>query len=224
MSLVWDKVIPLSEKLLKTFNGYIIDEIDTKYKDNNLEFGWHNYVFRSQQFRQAHIQIVDAREFKKIWVLHMTIFPNTNDPSPIFGFDIVCGANKITGVFHDFSKIGDCWLDTYFQAKKLNLGWENSRKLPDWALEIFSPGMVAVGNVNTEEELDRLEGIVIDNLNEYLYNVGKTVDNDNYIEKQNRYCHFQKQNPHTPAMMINFGVKQDVFMEYMDKILFPEIK
>jgi len=224
MSLVWDKVIPLSEKLLKTFNGYIIDEIDTKYKDNNLEFDWHNYVFRSQKFRQAHIEIVDAREFKKIWVLHMTIFPNTNDPSPIFGFDIVCGANKITGAFHDFSKIGDCWLDTYFQSKKLNLGWENSRKLPDWALEIFSPGMIAVGNVNTEEELNRLDGIVIDNLKEYLYNVGLNKDNADYTEKQNRYCHFQKQNPHTPAMMSNFGIKREIFMQYMDEILFPEIK
>ena len=224
MSLAWDKALPLADKLLKKFNGYVIEELDPKYKFDNLQFKWHNYIFKSLNFRHAHIQIIDAREFKKIWVLHMTIFPKINDPSPIFGFDIVSGPNKITGAFHDFSKMGDCWLDTFFQAKKLNLGWENSRKLPDWALEIFSPGMVAVGNLNSEEELDRLDGIVIDNLNEYLYNVGKNDGIIDYTEKQNRYCHFQKQNPHTPAMMVNFGVNREVFMQYMDEVLFPEIK
>ena len=29
------------------------------------------------------------------------------------------------------------------------------RELPDWALEIFSPGMIAAGNIQDERELDK---------------------------------------------------------------------
>ena len=35
-------------------------------------------------------------------------------------------------------------------------------------------------------------------------------------------CKNQKLNPHTPAMMVNFGVDKTVFMNFMDEILFPE--
>ena len=87
----------------------------------------------------------------------------------------------------------------------------------------FSPGMVAVSNVNTEKELDRLSNLVIDNLDYYLYNVGLYKTDQDYTERHNRYCQFQKQNPHTPAMMVNFGVDRQLFMEYMDDILFPEL-
>ena len=43
MSLAWDKALPLADKLLKKFNGYVIEELDPKYKFDNLQFKWHNY-------------------------------------------------------------------------------------------------------------------------------------------------------------------------------------
>jgi hypothetical protein len=227
MTMVWDKMIPLSEKIISKMDNYEKVDLDNDYQYNGSDFSWRNYKFVDKSFRQAHIEIVDAREFKKIWVLHMTIFPNTTCPSPIFGFDVVAGANKITGAFHDFSKMGDSWLYIYFLAKHLNKNWNNPRVLPEWAEQIFSPGMLAVSNINTEEELDRLCGIAIDNLDYYLYNiVYENYENNqgDYAEKQNRYCKFQKQNPHTPAMMASLGINKDLFAKYMDDVLFPEIK
>jgi hypothetical protein len=224
MSLVWDKMIPLSEKMISRLEEFEKIEVDSKYEHEDLNFTWKNYKFIDKRFRQAHIEIVDARESKIIWVMHMTIFPHVSNPAPIFGFDVVAGANKITGAFHDFSRVDDCWLYTYFLAKHLNKSWTNPRVLPEWAEQIFSPGMLAVSNINTEEELDRLSGVAIDNLDYYLYNIAYEGNNGDYTEKQNRYCKFQKQNPHTPAMMINLGINKDVFTQYMDEVLFPELK
>ena len=103
---IWDKVVPLSETIISKFSKYEQVEIKSDYHIDVKNFSWKNYLWTSDKFRRAHIEIVDAREEKKIWVMHMCVFPNYDDPSPIFGFDIVCGKNKITGAFHDFSPVG----------------------------------------------------------------------------------------------------------------------
>jgi hypothetical protein len=152
----------------------------------------------------------------------MCIFPHYNSPDPIFGFDVVCGKNKITGAFHDFSHVGNSHVYDWYQDKMSKVEWNKPRELPRWAKAIFSPNMVAAGNIQTQEELDQLTKTVIDNLDYYLYNIG-TVDKwKQHFEAQNNYCKNQKLNPHTPAMMVNFGVDKTVFMNFMDEILFPE--
>ena len=86
---------------------------------------------------------------------------------------------------------------------------------------IFSPNMLAAGNISEDDELDKLAHIFIDNLDYYLYNIGNSSE-DLFIEQHNNYCINQKKNPHTPAMMVNFGVDKDIFMRFMDDVLFPE--
>ena len=49
-------------------------------------------------------------------------------------------------------------------------------------------------------------------------------NNMDYSKEHNHYCFNQKLNPHTPAMMVNFGVDKTVFSEFMDEVLFPENK
>ena len=157
--------------------------------------------------------------------MHMTIFPELDDPSPIFGFDVVCGANKITGAFHDFSKNGNCPVYAWFIDRSSKLEWNKPRVLPDWATQIFSPGMIAAGNISEEEELDKLADLAIESLDVYLYNVGCVKKTgESYKENYNNYCKYQKMNPHTPAMMINLGIDETVFRNFMDEILFPEIE
>jgi hypothetical protein len=224
MSLVWDKMIPLSQTMLDTLEQSTDDEL--KYTaEQGKGYLWENYIFTSRNYRRAHVEIVDAREAKKIWVMHMTIFPELDDPTPIFGFDVVCGANKITGAFHDFSKNGNCDLYTWFIDRSSKLEWNKPRVLPDWATQIFSPGMIAAGNISEEEELDKLSDLAIESLHVYLYNVGCIEKTGiSYKERYNNYCKFQKMNPHTPAMMINLGIDETVFRNFMDEILFPEIE
>lgn len=219
---VWPQANELAQKLIAYLDKYDREDIDEKYQHSDLNFKWENYVWKSNSFRRAHIEIVDATKDKKMWVMHMCIFPHYNDPSPIFGFDIVCGKNKITGAFHDFSKVEDCYLYKTYLNKMSTLNWSKPRELPDWAKQIFSPQMLAAGNIQTQEEFDQLANTVIDNLRIYLYNVGVRYASNDYTEQHNHYCKYQKMNPHTPAMMINFGVDKDVFMKFMDDVLFQE--
>jgi len=219
---VFPQANTLAQSIIDKFGLYKVEQIDPRYTHNDVDFTWDNYIWSDKKFRRAHIEIVDASETKKMWVMHMCIFPHYNCPDPIFGFDIVCGKNKITGAFHDFSKVGNSQMYTWYNRKMETLKWSKGRELPDWAKRIFSPQMLAAGNIQTQEEFDQLKDNVIDNLNFYLYNVGVPYADKDYSEKHNHYCRFQKKNPHTPAMMVNFGVDKDTFMNFMDDVLFQE--
>ena len=220
--LVWPRARLLAEKIISKFSEYERENINSEYEIQVDNFSWKNYLWKSEKFKRAHIEIVDATETKKMWVMHMCIYPHYDSPDPIFGFDIVCGKNKITGAFHDFSFIGDSTLYNWFQGKMTGLNWSKPRELPEWAKKIFSPQMLAVGNIHTEEEFDQLEKIVIDNLTYYLYNVGRRIKDADFSLKHNLYCKNQKLNPHTPAMMETFGVDKETFAKFMDEVLFPE--
>lgn len=222
---VFPQVEELANKIIKRFDSenHTQIELNPKYRLHNLDYiRWENFVWTSDKYRRAHIEIVDATKTKRMWVMHMCIFPHYNSPDPIFGFDIVCGKNKITGAFHDFSKVTDCFTYKWYQNKMSQIKWSNPRDLPEWATNIFSPNMVAASNIQTQEELDQLVQTVIDNLDFYLYNIGVPYANTDYKEQHNYYCKNQKLNPHTPAMMVNFGVEKQTFMEFMDEVLFPE--
>ena len=219
---VWPQMQALSERIIQKFDKKTLSDIEEKYQIEDIDFSWKNYLWECKTFRRAHIEIVDATKTKKMWVMHMTIFPHYNCPDPIFGFDVVCGKNKITGAFHDFSYIGLSDLYDWHQRKMEKIDWTKPRELPDWAKRIFSPNMLAAGNIQTQEEIDQLIDTVIDNLDKYLYTVGKHGDNKNYLEKHNFYCSNQKMNPHTPAMMETFGVDKQIFRNFMDEVLFPE--
>ena len=181
--------------------------------------------FNSLRYRRAHISIIDARETKKLFLLHVTVFPHLNDPSPIYGFDIVCGPSKVSGAFHDFSLAGDkespMWL--WFNAKVAMEEWNKPRELPDWGKQIFSPAMVAIGAVG-EEELDKFITLGLETLDFYLANVGLgQQDVATFEMAQNRYCHYQKQNPRTPASLQHLGFTEQEAKDYVETKLFPEV-
>jgi hypothetical protein len=181
--------------------------------------------YSSIRYRRAHISTIDARETKKLYLLHVTIFPHTNDPSPIFGFDIVCGPTKVSGAFHDFSITGDKTSPMYlwFNAKVAMEEWNKPRELPEWAKQIFSPAMVAIGAVG-EEELDKFIALGLETLEFYLTNVGlEQQDVATYEMAQNRYCYYQKQNPRTPASLQHLGFTAEEAAAYVEDSLFPEI-
>jgi hypothetical protein len=219
---IWPQINLLSQLVIDKFKQYSVETLKPEYEIHVDNFSWKNYIWTSDKFRRAHIEIVDATATKKMWVMHMCIFPHYDSPDPIFGFDVVCGQNKITGAFHDFSKIGKSNLYDWYQNRMSSVQWSKPRELPEWAQKIFSPNMLAAGNIQTQEEYDQLVNTFIDNLDYYLYNIGSSVKDADFSSMQNRYCKNQKLNPHTPAMMVNFGVDKQIFTNFMDEVLFPE--
>lgn len=219
---VWDKIEELAKYFEQQFNATgepIDDALDS-------EFNWHNALWTSNRYRRAHVEIVDFRETHKIYILHCTVFPHFNDPSPIYGFDAVCGPNKITGAFHDFSYAGDptSFMYLWFKAKVNGLEWNKPRQLPEWAQQIFSPAMVAAGNLQEDSEIDQLCTTAKNTLDFYLSKVGHDQQSgSDFHMAQNRYCHWQKQNPHVIRSMVSMGVPETVMKKFVDRILFPEV-
>jgi Ferredoxin-dependent bilin reductase len=221
MTAIFDQAVACGneiEKRFRTTGNLVESTIDER-------LGLTDLVFSSIRYRRAHISIVDARESKKTWMLHVTVFPHFNDPSPIYGFDIVAGPNKVSGAFHDFSISGDktssMWL--WFNAKTHGLEWNKKRELPEWAKQIFSPAMVAIGAVG-EEELVEFVKLGLETLDFYLSSVGfDQQDVADYHMAQDRYCRYQKENPHTPRVLVNLGFTEQEARSFIGQKLFPEI-
>jgi hypothetical protein len=222
MTAVWDKIEQLAKHFESRFDatGEVI--IGTLDKDYN----WHNRLWTNNKYRRAHVEVVDKRDSHGIYILHTTIFPHFNDPSPIFGFDAVCGKNKITGAFHDFSHAGDpnSFMYLWFKAQVHDLEWNKPRELPQWARMIFSPAMVAAGNLQDQAEVDQLCDTAKTTLEFYLNNVGfDQQDVADYHMTQNRYCHWQKQNPHVVRSMVSMGIPENTMKSFVNNVLFPEV-
>lgn len=219
MSMIFERLIETSESFLHTLSqrGEAVEE------DHN--FDWPNHVFRSSVFRRAHLDVVDARDTKKLYMMHLCIFPHTNDSSPIYGFDLIAGPNKITGAFHDFSAGYDKHhlMMNWFSDRVSNLQWSKKRELPEWARNIFSDSMVAAGNINSEQELETILSLATETLNYYLDNVGVKSNIDS-TEAQNWYCHNQRQNPHTPKVMQSLGFDSETVDRFIKSCLFPSIE
>ncbi len=226
MSKVWDTLIEVQHLLESSFNE-TGTEIFEPGMDRFNQPGWVNRVWTSGSYRRAHVDVVDARETKGLWMMHCCIFPHLHNPAPIYGFDVVAGKNKITGCFHDYSKAGDAnhpmmeWFADYVKR----LEWRRERQLPEWATNIFSKSMVAAGNVQSDEELEQIIQMAKDTLAHYLSAVAETNNTTtDTTEAQNYYAHNQKQNPHTPRVMASLGLNEDDVHVFIQDCLFPEIR
>jgi phycocyanobilin:ferredoxin oxidoreductase len=190
--------------------------------------GWVNKVWVSRDYRRAHIDVVDARETRGLWMMHCCVFPHLDNPAPIFGFDVIAGKNKMTGCFIDYSPSADrehAMLD-YFAEEVGRYEWNKPRALPDWAQRIFSGSMVAAGNVSDEDEISQISSLASILVNHYVNTVGETAGTaevDAVKAAQNYYAENQKQNPHTPKVMTSLGLAEDDVRAFIQDCLFPSI-
>lgn len=190
------------------------------------QYEWHNQLYDSLSYRRAHLQVIDRRQDHKLYIVHCTVFPHFNDPSPIWGFDAVCGVNKISGAFLDFSLPGylEHPMFEWWTNESQKYQWHRPRELPNWAQRIFSNNMVAAGNVRDIEEIKSLCELARISLDYYLSNVGLTQESlADYHQLQNRYCYYQKQNPHVIRSMVAMGVKEEKIKQFVQEVLFPEV-
>jgi phycocyanobilin:ferredoxin oxidoreductase len=222
MSLVWNTLIDIQQEFERQFN-----QTGREIQEPGLErFNWYNKVWTSDRYRRAHIDVVDARDTKGLWMMHCCVFPHTNNPAPIFGFDVVAGQNKITGCFHDFSPAGDVEhpLIEWFEGEAIKLQWNKIRKLPDWAERIFTTSMISAGNVSDSGELTQISAMAKNNLSHYLSTVSDTNDYGvNVTNNQNYYCDNQQKNPHTPKVMTALGLNEEDVRVFIQECLFPKI-
>lgn len=226
MTSVWDTLIEIQQLFEEQFSASGTEVIEPGMDRFNKP-GWVNRVWTSQDYRRAHLDIVDARDSKGLWMMHCCIFPHTHNPAPIFGFDVIAGKHKITGCFYDLSPAGDSEhpLIEWFAGETSKLQWNKTRKLPPWAERIFNEFMVAAGNVQDETELNQIFKMVKLGLTQYIRSVGETNNTaKDTTYNQNFYAQNQKQNPHTPRVMASLGLNEEDVAVFIQECLFPEIR
>lgn len=219
MSETWEKVVPLSEKIESLFNQYFQHEKTTE------EFeGWRDSFWSSDVIRKCHLKTIDHRETRKMWLMHINIFPKPHIHLPILGFDIVAGPKKITGAFFDYSTHAYHPYSDYIELATQNLVWNKPRELPDWAQEIFSDNMIAAGNIR-DEELDQLCSVTGDLIEHYVKNLDMNAfpNKEDLTDWHNYYCKNQKKNPHLHRSILQMGISEQDKDKYVNEILFEEI-
>ena len=223
---VWSTLIDIQSLFTEHFSKTGI-EVYEPGMDRFNQPGWVNRVWTSSFYRRAHVDVVDARETRGLWMMHCCVFPHLRNPAPIFGFDVIAGKNKITGCFIDYSPTADenhpmC---EWFAGEVDKLEWRKARALPDWAQRIFSPSMVAAGNVQDETELAQIRELAEKCVYNYTATVMESAGQcDDNTEQQNFYAQNQKQNPHTPKVMTSLGLSEDDVRMFIQDCLFPEIR
>jgi phycocyanobilin:ferredoxin oxidoreductase len=227
--MIWEKLIDCKEEIISIF-----DEKATEFEEPGLDHfntddgGWINRVWRNDSIRRAHIDVVDARKTKGLWMMHVCIFPTLDNPAPIYGFDVISGKNKMTGAFHDFSPSADPdhpMIQGYYESVEHFIP-EKQRELPEWARNIFTGKMLAAGNVKTDEEATEIIRIAVDNLRAYFDEVGETKgEGDPSLVQacQDYYCDNQQKNPHTPNVMKSLGLPEEDVDTFCKDMLFPKI-
>ena len=229
VSTIWSKLIDCQEEIIGIFNEQATetDEPGLDYF-NRPDSGWINRVWSNNSVRRAHIDVVDARDTKGLWMMHVCIFPTLDNPAPIYGFDVIAGKNKMTGAFHDFSPSADPdhpMIEGYYESVEHFIP-EKQRELPEWARNIFTGKMLAAGNVKSDEEATEIIRIALDNLRAYFAEVGETKgEGDQAIvaASQDYYCHNQQQNPHTANVMKSLGLPEEDVDRFCTDMLFPKL-
>ena len=229
VSTIWNKLIDCKDDIITIF-----EENATEIQEDGLDYfnrpdsGWINRVWANDNVRRAHIDVVDARDTKGLWMMHVCIFPTLDNPAPIYGFDVIAGKKKMTGAFHDFSPSSDPdhpMIQGYYESVE-NFIPEKPRELPEWARNIFTGKMLAAGNVKTEEEATEIIKIALSNLHAYFQEVGETKGEgapDLVAACQNYYCENQQQNPHTPRTMKSLGLPEADVDRFCTDMLFPKL-
>ena len=226
--MVWERLIKLEQEIIEVLNKHLIE-----YKEPGMDRfnkpGWTNRTWSNMSIRRAHVDVVDARETKGLWMAHICLFPMKKNGGPIYGFDIIAGKNKITGAFHDFSPLlkKEHPLTRWFIEENKWFKPSKVRELPDWAKAIFSEGMIAAGNVREEKELEQICTLALSNLNAYIDKIGhfnSDSKEEDVIRAQNFYCENQQKNPHTPKTMQSLGLPEEDIKLFCADNLFPTIK
>jgi hypothetical protein len=211
---LWSEFVKLKNEMTRVFTFHC----DSPRIDHREDLGHYNWYWKNEYLEHGHITIVDKTEEKGLWLLHVNAYSRPEYPMPIYGFDVICSKNKVTGCFHDLSPTG--YNDIPMQEYPLS----KERSLPDWAKEIFSDGMIAAGNVVDEEESAGLIEMGADNLHTWFY-VASALEpikpSRAYAHARSKYCQNQLLNPHSFAVMLKLGFPEDYLRNFKTNYQYP---
>lgn len=176
------------------------------------DYGWENHRWSSPNFRLGHVEIFNQDRFM---VVHCCVFPHVTDPNPIFGFDVIAGESKVTGLFWDLSP-------TVLPSEPFTaLPIERPRQRPEWG-DIFGEHWIACRP--TSDELVAITTDAKRLLTEYLsklnHDICKTED---IVVAQNHYCLQQRKNEHTVKAIKNL-LGDSLAEEFITTVLFPTVE
>ena len=224
---LWVNLNKFADEIRAEFDNDLVRYEDPRYEEviKNPGFeGWTDTFWTGPNIRKAHLKTV---EIDKQWLLHINIFPEDGCNYPILGFDIVASHRKATGSFFDLSSVSDYEhpVQLIYHEQVKDLKWRRPRKLPEWAQQIFSDDMLAIGGLDTGPELDQLMEISMKIIKLYLMmspaqNIKTDVSTKTGL---NKYCHYQKQNPHLHRAITAMGISDKAKDMYIENILFEEI-
>lgn len=178
---------------------------------------WRNVLMKGQKFRRAHLETFNVAG--RLSVLHVCIFPHLSDPSPIFGFDVVAGPARVTGIFLDLSPVVD-------REPKVSLHeilgrpcFQERRAPPSWG-NVFSPDFLAIRPVDLQEVESAIDMAVtaMDHLLTMPRQAAAT--SSRIAQGQDRYIRAQRQNEHTFRMLSGF-IGPSAARAFIDQVLFP---
>jgi len=224
---LWKRLNQYSDFIFNQFDEYFERWDNPSYTEDMHFPGWTDTFWHSDQVYKAHLKTIIPEDGKGLWLMHVNVFPERYIELPILGFDIVAGPKKITGSFMDYSPLhGVPHPYTDFMSRTVeNLEWNKQRELPPWAKEIFSDHMIAVGNINTDEELDQFIDVTSQLLEFYLENLeANSFDSHrDTLPLLNKYCQNQKLNPHLHRSILAMGISEEDKDAYVNNVLFEEI-
>lgn len=171
------------------------------------DYGWFNLVL-SGPYARAHVERIVRH---KVNILHCVVMPHTNDPAPIFGFDVIGLNGYLTGMFLDLTPTAktDPWPVTP------NIEG-TPRALPDWA-NFFSRQMISV--VPTEKDV--WAGLRV--LREHLGLLRSDAGDSRVIAAQQQfYTEQQRANPKTYRMLASI-VGPEKANEFIRTVLWPDV-
>ena len=226
MHPLWDRLNNYANYIASTFDEHFIEYDEPAMEDLHFT-DWKDRFWHSDQVYKAHLKTIVPEDGKGLWLMHVNVFPDPSVELPILGFDIVAGPKKITGSFMDFSPLHGFPhpYNDYMEARVKDLEWNKPRELPPWAKEIFSDDMIAVGNINTDEELDQFIQVTSDLVDYYLHHIEDLAfpTHRDTIPMLNKYCQNQKMNPHLHRSIEAMGISKEDKNRYVNEVLFAEI-
>jgi hypothetical protein len=219
---MWDKFIDFSDYAKIMMEGFC-GKSEVTINGPHTDYRW-----SSGNVDLANISIIDMRAEKKMWMMHIACFANPRRPMPIYGFDVICGENKVTGCFHDMSPTqpGEHPTVTKFSEFVSHFVPARERELPPWAKEIFSPHMVVAGATKDEKETSNLVYMGKENLfrwfqdnSEVFCDPGVETQTDpkkisDYLQSLSKYCTNQLMNTNSKNVMISLGLEEDYVTEF----------